>query len=186
MAPRTKGGKSRDGFAAPAGLRLWAPWRYSYLRRAVAGPKRCIFCLGRLTEAERKHRLVLFDTGAAVVMLNLYPYNIGHLMIAPRRHVASPELLTGEERAVVGDLVAASVKSLRRIMRPQAFNVGANLGRAAGAGFADHMHWHIVPRWEGDTNFVPVLASTRVVSQSLDETWARLRPVFKALATELS
>jgi ATP adenylyltransferase len=119
-------------------------------------------------------------------MLNRYPYNNGHLMVAPRRHVASPELLSREERTILADLVALAVARLRTVLRPAAFNVGANLGRAAGAGFADHMHWHVVPRWEGDTNFMPVIASTRVLSQHLEESYALLAPHFKAIETALS
>jgi len=114
-----------------------------------------------------------------VVMLNRYPYNNGHLMIAPRRHVASPELLTLGEGAAVAAMIAAAVARLRRAYRPDGFNLGANLGRAAGAGIAAHMHWHLVPRWEGDTNFMPVAAGTRVLSELLDQTFARLAPLFK-------
>jgi len=119
-------------------------------------------------------------------MLNRYPYNNGHLMVAPRRHVGSPELLNREERTILADLVAFAVERLRAVLRPAAFNVGANLGRAAGAGFVDHMHWHVVPRWEGDTNFGPVIASTRVLSQHLEEGYALLAPHFKAIETALS
>jgi ATP adenylyltransferase len=119
-------------------------------------------------------------------MLNRYPYTGGHLMIAPRRHVASPELLSREERATVGELVALSVERVTKALRPAGFNLGANLGRAAGAGFADHMHWHVVPRWEGDANFMPVIGSTRVLSQHLEESFALLAPHFKAIDTALS
>jgi ATP adenylyltransferase len=132
-----------------------------------------------------KRRLVLHAGPQALVMLNRYPYNNGHLMVAPRRHIASPELLSREERATLADLVALTVERLRRLLRPAAFNVGANLGRAAGAGIADHMHWHVVPRWEGDTNFMPVIASTRVLSQHLQESYALLVPHFKAIETAL-
>ncbi len=155
--------------------RLWAPWRSAYLARAANTPQRCIFCLRRLGPAAMSRRLV-----------NRYPYNNGHLMVAPRRHLASPELLSREERSILADLVAFAVERLRAVMHPAAFNVGANLGRAAGAGFADHMHWHVVPRWEGDTNFMPVIASTRVLSQHLEESYALLAPHFKAIETALS
>jgi ATP adenylyltransferase len=182
MASRTRRDRASTVSAPPAAMqRLWAPWRYSYLRAASAGPKRCIFCFGRLNEAERRRRLVLYDDRNAVVMLNLYPYTGGHIMVAPRRHVASPELLTRDERAALGDLLAASVERLRHTLHPDGMNLGANLGRAAGAGFADHMHWHVVPRWHGDNNFMPVLASARIVSQSLEDSYRQLRPVFKAV-----
>jgi ATP adenylyltransferase len=166
--------------------RLWAPWRSAYLTRTVTAPQRCIFCMGQLRQAALGRRLVLYAGRQASVMLNRYPYNNGHLMVAPRRHVASPELLSREERAILADLVAFAVERLRAVLRPAAFNVGANLGRAAGAGFADHMHWHVVPRWEGDTNFMPVLASTRVLSQHLEESYTLLAPHFKAIETALS
>jgi ATP adenylyltransferase len=128
-----------------------------------------------------RERLVLYAGARSVVMLNRYPYSSGHLMVAPRKHVASPELLERDERNTVADLIAASVANLRKAYKPAGINVGANLGRAAGASFADHMHWHLVPRWEGDTNFMTVLVSTRVLSQPLTETYALLEPLFKAI-----
>jgi ATP adenylyltransferase len=166
--------------------RLWAPWRSSYLAQARNAQPRCIFCLRRLSAVQLSRRLVLYAGPQALVMLNRYPYNNGHLMVAPRRHVASPELLSREERTTLTDIITFVVERLRVILRPAAFNVGANLGRAAGAGFADHMHWHVVPRWEGDNNFMPVIASTRVLSQHLEESYALLAPHFKAIETALS
>jgi ATP adenylyltransferase len=166
--------------------RLWAPWRSAYLSSVASGHQRCIFCLGRLGAAARSRRLVLHADRLALVMLNRYPYNNGHLLIAPRRHVASLELLNREERALLSELTALAIERLRALLHPAAFNIGANLGRAAGAGFADHMHWHVVPRWEGDTNFMPVVGSTRVLSQHLEESYALLAPHFKAIETALS
>ena len=177
----------RDDADVPAeGLRLWAPWRYAYLRSLLSDPKACIFCFGELSEAERRERLVLFENRDVLVMLNKYPYSSGHIMVAPRSHVASLELLTRTDRAALSDAVAASIKVMRDSLHPQAFNVGANLGSAAGAGFAEHMHWHVVPRWAGDNNFMSVLASTRVLSQSLEDSYEQLRPIFKNLGAELS
>jgi ATP adenylyltransferase len=186
MAPRKRGDKLLESAACPGEARLWAPWRYEYVKRAIAGPKVCIFCYGRLTEAERQKRLVLFENRYAAVMLNRYPYINGHIMVSPRRHVASPELLSRKERVVIDDLVARSVTRLRAELKPDGFNLGANLGRAAGAGFADHMHWHIVPRWDGDGNFMSVLASTRVLTQSLEDSFKQLRPLFKTVGADLS
>jgi len=160
---------------------MWAPWRSAYLTVADKPAKRCIFCFGRLGAKGMRERLVLYAGRCAVVMLNRYPYSSGHLMVAPRTHAASPELLDREERSIVAELVAASVESLRKAYKPAGINVGANLGRAAGASFAEHMHWHLVPRWEGDTNFMTVLVSTRVLSQPLTETYALLEPLFKAI-----
>jgi ATP adenylyltransferase len=139
-----------------------------------------------MTAAERSRRLILFDAPNALVMLNRYPYNNGHLMIAPRRHIDSPEQLDPRERALLGDLVAYSVQALRRALHPDGFNLGANLGKVAGAGFAGHLHWHIVPRWNGDTNFMAAVASTRVLSQHLEDSYRALRPVFKAIKADLS
>src|SRR5713226_2210110 len=157
---------------AASGLeRLWAPWRSAYLATAGHRSARCIFCFGRINGQDRRRRLVLYASPLALVMLNRYPYNNGHLMIAPRRHLASPELLERAERAALAELQAAAVTLLRRAFHCDGFNLGANLGRCAGAGFADHMHWHVVPRWDGDVNFMPVLAATRVISQHLEETY---------------
>jgi ATP adenylyltransferase len=167
------------------GLRLWAPWRYQYIKTAGAKSDSCIFCFGKLDAAERKRRLILYAGREALVMLNRYPYNNGHLMVAPRRHVASPELLTREERGIIGELISDSCVQLRKALNPSGLNIGANLGRSAGAGIADHMHWHLVPRWDGDTNFMPVLASTRVLSQHLASSFQTLMPLFKAIAAQL-
>src|SRR5690242_20581688 len=175
-----------QGSRGPGTLRLWAPWRYQYLRRAGSKDNACIFCFGTLTAAERRRRLVLHQDDDALIMLNRYPYNNGHLMIAPRRHVASPELLTRYERGVLTELLSATVERLREALKPSGFNLGANLGRSAGAGFAEHMHWHIVPRWDGDTNFMPVLASTRVLSQHLESSFKMLAPLFKAIGAQIS
>ncbi len=167
------------------GLRLWAPWRYQYIRTAGAKQDSCIFCFGKLDASERKRRLVVYQGKHALVMLNRYPYNNGHLMVAPRRHVASPELLARDERSVITELVSACCVQLRKALNPSGLNLGANLGRSAGAGIADHMHWHIVPRWDGDTNFMPVLASTRVLSQHLESSFKMLAPLFKTIDAQL-
>ena len=176
-APRTK--RPRDPEAPAGGLRLWAPWRYQYIRAAGAKTDSCIFCFKEIDAAERRRRLILHMDQHTLVMLNRYPYNNGHLMVAPRRHVASPELLTREERGLVAELIAESCARLRQALNPSGLNVGANLGRSAGAGIADHMHWHLVPRWDGDTNFMPVLASTRVLSQDLESSFETLAPLFE-------
>jgi ATP adenylyltransferase len=161
--------------------RMWAPWRSAYLAQAERRAQRCIFCFGRLGSKAMRERLVLHAGPRASVMLNRYPYSSGHLLVAPRSHVASPELLDRDERHALSELVTIAAAHLRQAYRPAGINIGANLGRAAGASFGDHMHWHLVPRWDGDANFMTVLVSTRVLAQPLTETYALLEPLFKAI-----
>lgn len=181
---RRSAGRNSAGDARQAAL--WAPWRAAYVTGTRASGTGCIFCIGRLSAAARQRRLVLHLGARALVMLNRYPYNNGHLLIAPRRHLASLELLEAPERAALDFVLVESVRLLRAALRPAGFNLGANLGRVAGAGVADHLHWHVVPRWEGDTNFMPVLASVRVLSEHLEASFATLDPLFTKLATPIS
>jgi ATP adenylyltransferase len=115
-------------------------------------------------------------------MLNRFPYQNGHVMVAPRRHTCSLPDLPADEHADLADTLRRTLRVLETVYLPEGFNIGMNLGACAGAGFADHLHWHIVPRWSGDTNFMPMLADTRVMPQHLLETWERLRPAFAQLA----
>ena len=158
---------------------LWAGWRMPYIAKAGGkGPKRCLFCAkGR--ERPGKRNLVLARTPRVLAMLNLYPYNVGHVMVAVRRHAASLADLTPEESVEVTGWLGRVEAALTREYRPHGFNIGMNLGRVAGAGVLGHLHWHIVPRWNGDTNFMPVIARTKVLPESLDRTYARIA---KALA----
>ncbi len=156
---------------------LWAPWRMTL----ISAPKSpgCIFCKLPRLQAPREN-LVLAADRSTVVMLNRFPYNSGHLMVAPRRHVADLERLRPAERADMGEKLAHAVSVVRRVLEPDGLNVGLNLGAAAGAGIADHLHWHVVPRWAGDTNFMPTLASVKVMPEHLLETYDRLKPGFAA------
>ncbi len=165
---------------------MWAPWRAAYIHAARNQTTRCIFCFGALRAASRKRRLILYAGSEASVMLNRYPYNGGHLLVAPRRHIAALELLSAAENAAISALLAGCVKILKRSLAPHGFNLGANLGRMAGAGIADHVHWHIVPRWNGDTNYMPVMSATRVVSEHLESSFARLEPHFRKLQSPVS
>ena len=143
---------------------LWAPWRskYIYLRKQ----KRCIFCGNK---GSRPTTDYLIDKSKyAFSMLNLYPYNNGHVMVAPYRHVKSLELLTEAELLDVMKLVNKTKKKLDARLKPHGYNIGLNVGRIGGAGFAGHVHIHIVPRWEGDNNFMPIVANTKIVSESLE------------------
>jgi ATP adenylyltransferase len=158
--------------------RLWAPWRMSYLTGAEA-PGGCLFCrVIEAPEASDRENLVLCRRPEAFVMLNRYPYAAGHLMVAPVGHVAAPDALPESARAALAELLAFTLSRLRDAVRPDGMNLGMNLGKVGGAGFADHCHWHLVPRFSGDTNFMPVVADTRVVPEALGATWERLRPFF--------
>jgi ATP adenylyltransferase len=157
---------------------LWAPWRMAYVGERA--PRACIFCAA--TNGDPAESLLLGATAASVIMLNRFPYQNGHVMVAPRRHTASLPDLPADEHADLADTLRRALRVLETTYRPDGFNLGMNLGTCAGAGFADHIHWHIVPRWTGDTNFMPVLAETRVMPQHLQDTWARLRPAFTDLA----
>jgi ATP adenylyltransferase len=139
--------------------------------------KGCIFC-DLLERANLRESLVLVVTRRALVMLNKYPYNSGHLLVAPRRHAADLERLTREDRTELDAVLRASISIVRRELRPQGVNVGMNLGAVAGAGIAEHLHWHVVPRWAGDTNFMPVVASVKVMPQHLLATYDRLHEAF--------
>ncbi len=157
--------------------RLWTPWRMSYLRApkgSVTGG--CIFCekIGDAVEKDREN-LVLLRGKHAFLMLNLYPYANGHMMVAPYEHKGELESLDPETLQEMMLLVKRGIKALRTVMNPQGFNVGANLGRAAGAGVDDHVHFHIVPRWVGDTNFMPVLSDVRMIPELLPQTYDQLK-----------
>ncbi len=141
----------------------------------TAPPSGCIFCVG---EGDERERLVLGTTGASIIMLNRYPYASGHLMVAPRRHTASLQDLPADEHAELADTLRRSLAALCDVLAPHGVNLGMNLGTCAGAGIADHLHWHIVPRWNGDTNFMTSVAEARVMPQHLLETYDRLRPAF--------
>jgi ATP adenylyltransferase len=161
--------------------RLWSPWRLSYVTGA-RDPQACIFC-DALT-ADEAEALVLFRGAHCFVILNLFPYNNGHLMVAPRRHVAALAKLTHDELVELITLTRRAEIAITEAYRPEGLNVGLNLGRSAGAGIADHMHMHVVPRWAGDTNFMTVVGGVRVLPEELGSTAARLRPVFERLAAE--
>ena len=162
--------------------RLYTPWRMQYLtdesRRTA-----CIFCAAAEADDPRRH-WVLHRDADNLAMLNLYPYSSGHIMIAPRRHWARPQ--DADLRALQGltHLMQAALRILDQVYAPQGYNLGMNVGRAAGAGFADHYHLHIVPRWEGDTNFMTTVAETRLVPEDLSVTYEKLRPLFESWAGE--
>jgi ATP adenylyltransferase len=150
-----------------------------YIESAKDEPddQRCILC-DKIAAGDDEAAYVLARTDRAFAMLNAYPYNPGHLMVAPLRHVGELEDLKAEELAQTGDLLQRSIQVLKKVSGPDGFNLGMNLGRVAGAGIPGHVHWHLVPRWNGDTNFIGVTGETRVLPELLVETYAKLKPLF--------
>lgn len=157
---------------------LWAPWRLEY----ILGKKSqtCIFCPTASLKQNRK-KLILYSGNGSLVMLNRYPYTNCHLLVAPRKHTDSLSTLTREESLDLFSTLERSVSLLREAIMPEGFNIGMNLGRTAGAGIEEHLHFHIVPRWRGDTNFMPIVAETMVMPEHLDRAYERLVPFFKKL-----
>jgi ATP adenylyltransferase len=164
--------------AAPALARvkaLWAPWRMAYLEEPPAPG--CFFCAALASDDDRAH-LVVAHAADAITLLNKYPYGSGHLLVAPRRHVARLEDLSDTEYEGLARAVRGAAVALRDAFAPEGMNIGMNLGRAAGAGVADHCHWHLLPRWNGDTNFMPLIGEVKVMSEHLLATWERVRARF--------
>jgi ATP adenylyltransferase len=158
---------------------LFAPWRMEYILSNRKGRK-CIFCP---TEARfDRQRLILHRTSFSLVMLNRYPYSYAHIMVAPVRHVHEFSKLKPKEMADIFENLGKSMNILKKACHPDGFNVGMNLGQVGGAGILWHLHFHLIPRWKGDVNFMPVLAEVRVIPEHLDQTYCRLRPYFKKLA----
>jgi ATP adenylyltransferase len=155
---------------------LWTPWRMEYILGEK--PKDCLLCTKQRQPQERdKDTYILYRGATCFIMLNLFPYTNGHMMIAPYQHAASPEQLDDKSLHEMIDLTRASVAALRKALSPAGFNIGMNLGEVAGAGVADHVHMHVVPRWHGDVNFMSVCAETRLIPETLDTTYDKLLPI---------
>ena len=158
--------------------RIWSPWR---LRYVASGPKKiqgCIFCDKAAAPVEKDgENYLLYRGEKGLIILNLYPYNNGHCMVAPYAHLPSLEDLDAATLGSLMELVNKGMRALRETMHAEGFNVGVNLGAAAGAGITDHVHIHVVPRWVGDTNFMPIFSETKVIPELLDGTYARLKAV---------
>jgi ATP adenylyltransferase len=148
-----------------------------YIRQARREFEGCLFC-DALRDPDDGSAMILYRSDHGFVLMNAYPYNPGHVMIAPVRHTGDPQQLSRDELADLGELLQRSVKALTDEMHPDGFNVGMNLGKVAGAGVPDHLHWHVVPRWNGDTNFMTVTGEMRVLPESLEATYKKLRPRF--------
>lgn len=155
--------------------RIWAPWRVQYIQ--MKKPEKCILC-DKPEQEDDVANYILYRGRLNFVMLNSYPYNPGHLMVAPYRHVANVEELTGEEMLEHFEIIGMCVRVLKDVICPGGFNIGINLGRIAGAGIDDHIHTHVVPRWQGDTNFMPVLSDVRVMPEALARTYEKLKDGF--------
>ena len=160
---------------------LWAPWRMEYIRSKKQAGKECVFCTKSKEKENDQENLVLFRGNEAFVLMNLYPYNNGHLMITPYEHTDTLESLSQNCMSEIMYLTNQSMKIIQSILNSEGFNFGANIGKAAGAGIADHIHFHIVPRWNGDTNFMPVIGNTKVMVGGLLETYNELKTSFDEL-----
>jgi ATP adenylyltransferase len=158
---------------------LWSPWRMEYVKREKE--KGCVFC-NRIKQNDDKKNLILIRYEYSFVIMNLYPYNNGHLMVVPYRHVSDYGSLEEIERNEIAELTNLSIKVMKNVLNPQGFNIGMNIGSIGGAGIADHLHQHIVPRWEGDTNFMPIIGHTKVIVDSLNETYNDLKIGFFKLS----
>lgn len=159
---------------------LWAPWRMEFIDAPTS--KGCIFCEFPAAEGDTNDRknLVAHRNPRSFTLLNRFPYNSGHVMVIPRAHVSALEQLPAEDFADLHDELRRAAIVLRAVYGPEGFNIGMNLGKVAGAGIADHLHYHVVPRWGGDTNFMPVLAATKVLPEHLEKAWERIRAGFLA------
>jgi ATP adenylyltransferase len=155
--------------------RIWAPWRIQYIR--APNPAGCIFC-DKIKEDRDVENFILYRGKSNFIILNAFPYNPGHLMVVPYHHLGRLEDMEEEERNDHYQIVSRAVGALREACRTENFNIGMNLGRVAGAGIADHIHTHIVPRWNGDNNFMPVIGETRVISESMQDIYSRLKEKF--------
>lgn len=157
--------------------KLWAPWRETYITKITDKPKFCVFCRALAGKNDKRH-LVFIRKPDAYAILNLYPYSNGHCLIVPNRHVNDISGLSSKEYAQLMDLLRETKDLLQAALKPEGFNVGINLGRIAGAGIPGHVHVHIVPRWRGDHNFMPVTANTKVISQSLSVIYKKLKDAY--------
>lgn len=162
--------------------RMWSPWRSAYIdtfNKPAKKPRRgeSIFTLAKNAGDDEAH-LIVWRSPHCFVIMNRFPYNSGHLMVVPNRQVSDILELSGEEWHDITEAIQRSVRALKAIMNPQGFNIGANIGRVAGAGIDDHIHFHIVPRWNGDVNFMPVLSDVKIVSEDMARTYTRLKKAF--------
>ncbi|TFH02825.1 MAG: HIT domain-containing protein [Calditrichales bacterium] len=160
--------------------RLWAPWRLEYIKNAQEDEAGCIFC-SKPAEDQDEVNLIVYRSDKCFVILNKYPYNNGHIMVVPYMHESDYTRFPDDVLLDIQRVLQLSIKAVNQSMNPHGLNVGINMGQTAGAGIADHLHYHLVPRWNGDTNFMPVLTGTKVISEALTETWRKLQTEFNKL-----
>jgi len=157
--------------------KLWAPWRLEYIMSVDKHKDGCIFC-DLPKEKEDKKNLIVYRDKFCFVILNKFPYNNGHLMVVPYEHHCDLLKLSDDILLNIQQIIKKSITIFNETMHPHGFNIGLNVGRPAGAGIDEHIHYHVVPRWNGDTNCMPVLANTKVISEALDQTWEKFTPLF--------
>jgi len=158
---------------------LWTPWRSKYIE-SLGKEEDCIFCKAALKK-DSKEVIRLNKTDKVIVILNLYPYNTAHTLIAPVRHIGLYENLNNDELLDINKNIQKTIKIIKKLFNPDGFNLGANLGKVAGAGIPDHCHFHVVPRWEGDTNFMPIFSETKIQSFSIQEIWEKMYNEFNRI-----
>ena len=161
--------------------KLWAPWRMDYIQ--TKNDDGCIFCEKSLSSNDQEN-LILYRGAEVFALMNLYPYSNGHIMIAPYLHTADTNQLNSVGNQEIMWLANKSMNILKKLMNTDGFNFGANLGKAGGAGIEEHLHYHIVPRWSGDNNFMPVINNTRVIVEALNDSWSKLKPQFDLLGVQ--
>ncbi len=162
--------------------RLWAPWRMEYILSSQVEEQECIFC-EKPKEKDDKANLIVYRSDLSFVIMNKYPYNNGHVMVVPYVHESDYLNLSDDIMIDMQRLIQLSIRALNKTMHPHGLNIGINLGRTAGAGIDEHLHYHLVPRWDGDTNFMPILNDTKVVSESLADSWKKLHSAFQKLTS---
>ena len=155
---------------------LWSPWRYQYVTQAVP-QKGCVFCV-KMQQSNDEENLILYRGLNNYVLLNLFPYNAGHLMIAPYSHIGELSLADDATWMEMMSLTRKAEQALKKAYRPDGINLGMNLGKSAGAGIADHIHMHVLPRWHADSNFLTVIGETRILPEALPDTYRKLKPLF--------
>ena len=155
--------------------KIWAPWRITYIQKTKKKKRYCVFCKAAEDKRNDKKLFVLLRGKESFSILNIYPYNNGHFMVSPYRHIKNIEQLSKEETLDIFDVLKKTKRVMHKVLKPEGYNIGINIGEISGAGIAGHLHIHVVPRWSADTNFMPVAANTKVISQSLQQLFKKFK-----------